>query len=163
MRDIKEIEEEIKKLELELQETKEYNKENWKPKEGQMFYFINSYGNIDWLKYSNEDIYEYIINNNKVFKTIEEAEEYREYLKVKKEYLKVKKEYSTEFTTKEWEDRNIAKYYIYFDYSSEKLYPACIFCIKYMNVTYFTKENVEKFIKKYEKQILKYEFGIERK
>lgn len=138
--------------EIELQELKEYNKENWKPKEGQMLYCVNTYGNLDWLKYSNEDVFEYIINNYKIFKTLEEAEEYRE-------YLKIKKEYSTEFTTKEWEDRNITKYYIYFDYISEKLYPGRSCYIKHMNVTYFTEENVEKFIEKYEKQILNFEFG----
>lgn len=160
MRDIKEIENDIDKIKLELQELKvqkepETKAEKWRPKEGERYYFVNYCGIVSWYEYDDYNTDNTMIKNIKnVFKTKEEAEEYRE-------YIKVKKEYSTEFTTKEWENRNITKYYIYLDYANKKLYQSCNCFIKYMNATYFTEENAEKFIKKYEKQILKYEFEIE--
>lgn len=150
---IKEIEEEIKKLELELQEAKDCKKTNWKPKAGEKFFYINFYGNIDWEIYNKNDVSDYMINNTKIFKYREEIEEYRE-------YIKAKKEYSTDFTTKEWENEDIEKYYIYFNYI-RKLCTSYNNLNKYMNTTYFTKENVKEFMEIYEKQILKYEFGIE--
>lgn len=152
MRDIKEIEEDIEKLKLELQEAKDCKKTNWKPRYGEKYYFINIRGVIDC--YMNDNINDYVINNTKLFKTQVEAEEYRE-------YITAKKEYSTDFTTKELEDDNIGKYYIYFDYNDKTIYKSRSFCFKYMNMTCFTEENVKEFMEIYEKQILKYEFGIE--
>lgn len=154
MRDIKEIEEEIKKLELELQEAKEYNKENWKPKKGEKFYFINSNGFVDWHEYEDIELFNFLINNTKTFKTSEEANDYLE-------YITAKKEYSTEFTTEDWENDGIVKYYILLDYNYKKIYQSRSLFTNYMNTTYFTEEKVQEFMKKYEKQILKFEFGIE--
>ena len=153
MRDIKEIEEEIKKLKLELEEAKEHNKANWKPKKGEKFYFINNYGDTDSITCYGDILLKDMINNNKLFKTREEAEEYRK-------YITAKKEYSTEFTTKEWENEDIEKHYIYFNYT-RKLCTSYNNLNKYMNTTYFTEENAKEFMEIYEKQILKYEFGIE--
>ena len=154
MRDIKEIEEEIEKLKLELEEAKEHNKANWKPKKGEKFYFINNYGDTDWDIYTENDMYNYMINNTKTFKTRKEIDEYLE-------YIKAKKEYSTDFTTKEWENIDIRKYFFLYKYFEKKLYTSCIQFNKYMNTTYFTKEKAEEFMKIYEKQIVKFEFGIE--
>ena len=154
MWNIKEIEEEIKKLELELQEAKEYNKTNWKPKKGEKFYFINFCGETDWEICTEIDKMDYVINNTKTFKTREEANDYLE-------YITAKKEYSTEFTTEDWKNEDIEKCQVSFSYISGKLFTSYNNFTKHMNMTYFTEEKVQEFMKKYEKQILKFEFGIE--
>lgn len=153
MRDIKEIEEEIEKIKQELEELKKKKEGKWKPKEGETFYYVDVYGYASWNAYEDTEAYNYMINNLKIFKTLEETKEYLE-------YIKAKKEYSTEFTTKEWENEDIEKHYIYFNYTI-KLCTSYNNFNKYMNTTYFTKENAKEFMEIYEKQILKYEFGIE--
>ena len=153
-KNIKKIEEDIKKLELEVEELKKKKEGKWKPRYGEKYFFINIRGAVDCYNNDNNTIDDYVINNTKIFKTSVEAEEYRK-------YIKAKKEYSTEFTKEEWKNEDIEKYYIYFNYFTKKLCQSCNCCVKYMNTTFFTEENAEEFMKKYEKQILKYEFGIE--
>ena len=153
MRDIKEIEEEIKKLELEVEELKKKKEGKWKPRYGEKYFFINIRGAVDCYNNDNNTIDDYVINNTKIFKTSVDAAEYRK-------YITAKKEYSTDFTKEEWENRNITKYYLYFYCIGKKLNASLANICKNMNTTYFTEENVEEFMKKYEKQILKYEFGI---
>ena len=104
--------------------------------------------------YHNDFADKTIIKYNKIFKTGEEAKEYAD-------YLKAKKEYSYEFSKEEWENTNICKYYIYYDFDDKAFY---IGSAKYCGRigTYFkTAEKAQEFIDKYKRQILKFEFGIE--
>ena len=141
------LEEEIKKL--------EENKGKWKPNKGETYYYVDINFNVArntnfFVEFDRE-----IVKYNKVFKTEKEAQDYAD-------YLKALKEASYEFTNEEWNDANIYKYYIYYDYRYEQLgILATTFC-NFQNGIYFeTKEETQFFIGKYKKQILKYEFEIE--
>ena len=134
-------------------EYKEKN-EKWVPEEGEEYYFVDEELNIGWNWFGVTD--EAILKYNKVFKTEEEAQEYAD-------YLKARKEYSYEFSEEEWKNTNIIyKYYIYYDFNDKAFYIGSAECCGRIGTTYFkTYEKAQEFIDRYEKQILKFEFGIE--
>lgn len=160
MRDIKEIENDIDKIKLELQELKvqkepETKAEKWRPKEGERYYFVNYCGIVSWYEYDDYNTDNTIIKNIKnVFKTKEEAEKYLN-------YIKAKKEYSTEFTQEEWKDEGLEKCSLYYDYKHKMLKTEDLCYCRIATAAYFKKAKLYEFIEKYEKQILKYEFEIE--
>ena len=137
---------------------KEYQREKngkWIPNYGEEYFFLNAR-----LQIYNDNNYEYeedknAIKYNKVFKTYEEAQEYAD-------YLKARKEYSYEFSKEEWENTNIYKYYIYYDFDDKVFYIGSAEYCGRIGITYFkTHEKAQEFLDKYKKQILKFEFGIE--
>lgn len=157
----REIENLKKEFENKLEKLKEdYKKEKnrkWLPNYGEEYFYLNAELNID------SDInYEYIEDINrfefaKIFKTYDEAKEYSD-------YLKARHRCSYKFTKEEWDNDEIIKYIIYYDYYCNK--NICITSFSYlrdMNTIYFkTREQAQDFIDKYKKQILKFEFGIEK-
>ena len=148
----KEFNEKIDKLE---EEYKGEKSSKWIPKEGERYYFIDEELNVDWNWFGNDDTDEAIFKYNKVFKTEEEAQEYAD-------YLKARKEYSYEFSKEEWEETEIKKYFIYYNYESKRIGVDYYNSFFEMNTIHFkTEEEVQAFIDKYRKQILKFEFGIE--
>lgn len=111
-----------------------------------MFYSTND---------ANEEFDKKVIKYNKIFKTYEEAQEYAD-------YLKARKEYSYEFSKEEWVDLDIYKYHIYCDFEIKALYIGSVNYFGVMGTIYFkTEEKAKEFLDRYEKQILKFEFGIE--
>ena len=148
----KEFNEKIDKLE---EEYKGEKSSKWIPEEGEVYYFIDEGLDVDWNCFDNDDIDEAIFKNNKIFETEEEAQEYAN-------YLIARKEYSYEFSKEEWEDFSILKHVIYLDTINQDIFIESTSIQYYMNSIYFkTREDAEKFINKYKKQILKFEFGIE--
>lgn len=154
----KKIEELRKEFNNKIDELKrEYKEKNekWIPEVGDRYYFIDEELNVDWQWFDNDDTDEVIFKYNKIFKTEEEAQEYAD-------YLKARKEYSYEFSKEEWEDKEINKYYIIYDYETGRLKIYSNFYTKVMNKIWFkTREETQAFIDKYRKQILKFEFDIE--
>ena len=145
-----ELKEEYKKEEYKKEKSKK-----WTPEYGEEYFFLNVgleiNSNINYFYKDDMGIFEY----NKIFKTYEEAQEYAD-------YLKARCEYSYEFSKEELKDIKKEKYYIYYDYSEEKL--EVFYCYYYgrLNQIYFkTEAQAQAFIDKYKKQILKFEFGIE--
>lgn len=137
---------------------KEYQREKngkWIPNYGEEYFFLNAR-----LQIYNDNNYEYeedknAIKYNKVFKTYEEAQEYAD-------YLKARKEYSYEFSKEEWENIEINKYTLYYNYEHKKIYITSFSCCRDNNRIYFkSREETQAFIDKYRKQILKFEFDIE--
>ena len=155
----KKIEDLRKEFNNKIDQLKEdYKKEKsgkWIPKEDETYYYVlMDCLKVDADKWDNDKIDNTIIKYNKIFKTEEEAQEYAD-------YLKAKKDYSYEFTKEEWEDIGINKYYIYYDYSEEKLEVFhCNYCGRLNQIYFKTKEKAQEFIDKYKKQILKFEFNI---
>lgn len=135
-------------------EYKEKN-EKWIPKENQFYFYVTSSMEIDDYNYRNDKIDESILKYNKIFKTEEEAQEYAD-------YLKARKEYSYEFSKEEWEKTEIKKYFIYYNYEYKRIGVDYYNSFFEMNCIHFkTYEKAREFLDRYEKQILKFEFGIE--
>lgn len=135
---------------------KKEKSEKWIPKENETYYYVlMDCLKVDADKWDNDKIDNTIIKYNKIFKTEEEAQEYAD-------YLEARKEYSYEFSKEEWENTNIYKHYIYYDFDDKFFYiDSSEYCGR-IGTTYFkTYEKAQEFLDRYEKQILKFEFGIE--
>lgn len=147
----KEFNEKIEKLK---EEYKKEKSRKWIPKHGEKyFYLIPNLKVFYSTNDANEEFDKKVIKYNKIFKTYEEAQEYVD-------YLKARKEYSYEFSKEEWENGNIEKYFIYYDYNELKI--SCFCRSRHLNqINFKSWEKAQKFIDKYKKQILKFEFGIE--
>ena len=153
--DIKEEIEELKNKISELEEkVKEENINNannaWKPKYNGEYYFINLDRMIvDFEIWTNSTVDNRRLRHKIVFKELENAEEYLEYLEEKEKYMNT-------FTEEKWKDGSINKYY--YDYENE--------CVDWdtdevfrRNGQYFKRaEEVLVFMQKYEWQI-KHELG----
>lgn len=142
------------KNELKEKDKKEKS-EKWIPKDGEIYYYLAMDFSVSSCVNLLDSIDRTRFKFSKIFKTEEEAQEYAD-------YLKARKEYSYEFSKEEWEDKEINKYYIIYDYETGRLKIYSNFYTKVMNKIWFkTREETQAFIDKYRKQILKFEFGIE--
>lgn len=147
----KEFDEKIEKLKEEY-EIKERVKMTLR--EGEEFYYLNGALVVVYSNFSNTPFDNMLIKYNRIFKTAEQAHDYAN-------YLKARKEYSYEFSKEEWEDKEIDKYYIYYDYRYKKIGIGIYIYFNDMNTIYFkSREEAEEFIENYKKQILKFEFDI---
>ena len=148
--------EELKKKYDEFgKEIEKMEKGRWKPEETGKYWFLNSFGDAGWTNWTifYGDKWRYISNN--VFKTKEEAQEYRDYILARAEHI-------YEFANEEWENEDIKKYGIYYNYKNKELTIESVYLTKQIGELDFkTEEQAQEFINKYEKQILKYEFNIE--
>ena len=155
MSKLKELENKIKEIAQELEELKNKKTDKWEPEDGEEYFYVNGVLDIDSSIYRNDEFDNLIIKNSKILETEEEAKDYANYLKVKNKYTHI-------FTREEWEDENIDKHYIMYNYKTEGLIIGYSYSKKSIGETYFkTKEKAQEFINKYEKEILKYEFDIE--
>lgn len=145
---------EMERLEEEIEKLEE-NKGKWIPNKGETYYYVDIVFNVArntnfFVEFDKE-----IVKHNKIFKTEKEAEDYAD-------YLKALKKASYEFTNEEWNDANMSKYYISYDYDSRKLFANSSYIYREQKCIYFkTLQEAKDFIGKYKKQILKYEFEIE--
>lgn len=154
MKNLEELENQYRKLGKEIEKLKNGNATRWEPKEYERYWYIDDSKDIYNSFWSEDEVDKWrkIINN--IFKTEEEAKEYRD-------YLEAKSEYTYEFSQEEWEDADITKWALYYDYSRKQI--SITWCItkKYFEKLNFkTEEKAEEFLNKYKKQIEKFEFGI---
>ena len=110
------------------------------PKEGECYWFVSNFRELknDYIvsKYD-----EWLVNHQPVFRTKEEAEEYRH-------YLDALDKYKHEFSDEEWKNKNIKKCFVYFNYLSGSLEIDYYYVLKYPNCIYFKSEkDAEAFIK----------------
>lgn len=126
------------------------------PKVNQKYWFIEANGDFENYICDDDGTDEWLIGHNIVFETEEECEEYRE-------YLIALDRYSYEFSQDEWEDENITKWSLCFDYKIKKIQRAFNQTYKY-NIYYFKSEDdVEKFIKEVGVEAIeKFMFGVYR-
>lgn len=111
------------------------------PNEDERYWFVNEYGEIDHAVYSDIEMLQWTINHHPVFRTEEEAEEY-------KDYLDLLDKYKYEFSDEEWKDEETNKWFI------ECIYPDTRFVIVYnysvkcpFHAYFKLKEDAEAFIK----------------
>lgn len=128
----------------------------WIPEIDEIYWYYNKdLEKIDcktWLNSREDNIK---LKNKVVFKTGEEAQEYAD-------YQKAKEKYTYEFSREEWESKDINKYYIFYSRDDNKLGCNFNWSTRSIGKLYFkAKEEVQEFINKYEKQILKFEFEVE--
>ena len=155
----KKIEELRKEFNEKIEELKrEYKKEkNGKciPQLGEDFYYLSSGLYVLCTSFQNIEADRKILKYSKIFKTKEDAQEYAD-------YLKARKEYSYEFSKEEWENENMSKYGIYYDYDVEDIDVEIWGTCRNIGQIFFkTEAQAQAFIDKYKKQILKFEFEIE--
>ena len=148
----KEFNEKIDKLK---EEYKGEKSSKWIPKSGEIYYFVNIDLSVSYSTNLLDSIDELRFEFIKIFKTKEQAQEYAD-------YLKARKEYSYEFSKEEWENENMSKYGIYYDYDVEDIDVEIWGTCRNIGQIFFkTEAQAQAFIDKYKKQILKFEFDIE--
>lgn len=86
----------------------------WQPKEGECFYYINPFGELDY--YYGSSIY----TAYRVFKTKSEAQKYADYIKAEETLRRVIAE-ANEGWLPDWNNSNESKCYICFKTNEDKL------------------------------------------
>ena len=134
----------------------------WKPREGELYFYVNSNGEIEYRYYKNRNINDKrrICNIGNYFKTDEEAEHMVEKLKVIKEL----QDFAIENRDEEidWYDKEQDKWEI--SYKDSNVEPICnnYYRAQAFNIYFASKEIAQEAIKKIgEDRIKKYYFDIE--
>ena len=134
------------KTQKELKESKKEGK--WKPTVGEKYWFKNDIGKISHSTYMCS-VDECRANNIPIFPTEEECERYWRFMDTVKE-----KSYS--FSEEEWEDDEIDKLVIYYDYTRKEFGVTCTFC-KYLGEIYFkTEEDCQYIIDNFKEELMEY-------
>lgn len=136
----------------------------WKPREGELYFYINSNGEIEYRYYKNRNINDKrrICNIGNYFKTDEEADHMVEKLKVIKELQDFALEHNDEEI--DWYDKEQDKWAICYDIEDKEIAYESGKKIKSVpfNVYFATEQDCERAIKTIgEDRIKKYYFDIE--
>ena len=144
---------EFKVANLELKETEDTVNDEWIINEYETYYFADLDAmEVRSLYCTNDKFDNSRLKRRVIFKTIEEAEEYLEYLQEKEKHMNT-------FTEEEWENFDVEKWYYYYDCKAKTISYTFKRYAK-ENMPYFkTEEEVKDFIQKYEWQI-KHELGV---
>lgn len=134
----------------------------WKPREGELYFYINSNGEIEYRYYKNRNINDKrrICNIGNYFKTDEEADHMVEKLKVIKELKELS---NIKFNMSDYLKKNKI-YYIAYDFTQNRIVPLFDNISRNIpfNVYFSTKEDCEKAITKIGKERLeRYYFDME--
>ena len=134
------------KTQKELKESKKESK--WKPTVGEKYWFKNDIGKISHSTYMCS-VDECRANSVPLFKTQEQCERYWH-------FMDTVKEKSYEFSKEEWEDDEIGKLVIYYDYTRKEFGVTCVFC-KYLGEIYFKdKESAQYIIDNFKEELMEY-------
>lgn len=149
-------EHEVKEGFMELLE-KPKPKTVWDLKNGDVYYFLTSYGYVMKTVWVDTDADNEKLSIGNAFLTEEDAEFARERLKV---IAKLKK-YAKEFSDGEWKDNKTQKYYIVYRYSGDYIRSILTYTSK-DGVLYFeSKEKIQEAIDAVGgERIKKYYFGV---
>ena len=151
---IKKIENEIEELKQEVEKLKNENKGRWIPEKNMEYYFVGIDNYVTCYRYDKDDLDKRVMGNTLIFKTEEEAKHYRD-------YLEALNKATYEFTKEEWENNNIDKWNIYYNYIERCFNYAVSWNWKDMRKKYFkTQEEAKAFVSKWEKEIKEYEYNI---
>lgn len=148
---LKELKEQYAKLGAEIEKL-ESNKK-WIPEKKEKVYFLNEIRNIVHIDFEDCLYDNNVVKYNKIFKTKEECENYRNYLNARDQYIY---EFSNELN-----DIDLMLYEVYYSIIQQKLDTSDVNCININGIYFKTQEKAQEFLNKYKKEILKYEFGIE--
>lgn len=136
----------------------------WKPSAGELYYYINSKGQIEFSYYNNRSTKDklHICNIGNYFKTDEEAEHMVEKLKVIRELQDFALEHNDEEI--DWNDVNQEKLYLGMNpkIKSIDIFHTCSWIYLPFNIYFTSEEIAEKAIETIgEDRIKKYYFDIE--
>ena len=136
----------------------------WKPREGELYFYVNSNGEIEYRYYKNRNINDKrrICNIGNYFKTDEEAEHMVEKLKVIRELQDFALEHNDEEI--DWNDVNQEKLYLGMNpkIKSIDIFHTCSWIYLPFNIYFTSEEIAENAIETIgEDRIKKYYFNIE--
>lgn len=119
------------------------------PKVEEKYWYVSSNGEVDWYGFTNDEIDEYLLNYQPVFRTEDEAVEY-------KHYLEILDKYKYEFSDEEWLNSDILKWFVYYIHYNKLLNVSCNNVSKYPLTAYFkSEEDAEDFIEEAGKDNIK--------
>lgn len=135
----------IKDLQEKLAEAEKIEVDNkrWKPKEREIYYYVEPNGDIDsceWMTAIYDgpfDDWHYLTGN--CFKTEEEAEEYKKQIEYTAHYKNYIEEHSEPL---DWNDERQKKYYAGFGYEENEIGVYCYFTWKTQGTIYATSEQI---------------------
>ena len=150
MTKIEELEQKLNECQKELAELKESKKAGkWEPVEKEQYWYRNTDGKIYTDFWSNHIYDEFRYKHTPIFKTEEACERYWRFMDTVKE-----KSYS--FSEEEWEDDEIDKLVIYYDYTRKEFGVTCTFC-KYLGEIYFKdKESAQYIIDNFKDEFMEF-------
>ena len=129
----------------------------WDLKNGDVYYFLTSYGYVMKTVWVNTDTDNEKLSIGNAFLTEEDAEFARERLKVITEL----KKYAKEFSDGEWKNRDMMKYVFYRRFQDNRVYIACTYLVHYPCLYFESMEKAEQaFNAVGEERIKKYYLGV---
>lgn len=133
----------------------EPEKGKYVPKVEETYWYVRSNGDVDYYRFANDKIDEYLINHQPVFRAEEEAYEY-------KDYLELLDKYKYEFSKEEWEDEETSKWFIECIYPDTRLVIVFNSYVKFPLQAYFkSQEDAEAFINEVgEESIKRFMFDV---
>ena len=136
------------KTQKELKESKKEGK--WKPEFDKLYWYRGDEGITLFDTWENDEIDEWRRENLKIFPTKEACERYWRFMDTVKE-----KSYS--FSEEEWEDDEIDKLVIYYDYTRKEFGVTCTWVCKYLGEIYFKdKESAQYIIDNFKDELMEY-------
>lgn len=144
----------VAKLLMEKFKVEKIYKGKFIPKVGESYWYISNFGAINCVKNDNDVGEIFLFDNQPVFRTKKEAEDY-------KWYLEKLNEYKYEFSQEEWENKDITKYFLFYNVV-DKTINFDWQCMVNRDVNYFySREKAQQFIEEVgEERIRKYMFGV---
>ena len=130
---------------------KESKKEGkWKPALYELYWYRGDEGINIFDTWENNEIDEWRRKNLKIFETEEECERYWH-------FMDTVKEKSYEFSKEEWEDKDIHKFYICYDYERKIFYPSFAWDCQIFGRFYFkTEEDAQYIIDNFKDELMEY-------
>ena len=151
MTKIEELEQKLNECQKALAELKESKKEGkWKPKEGEDYWFRNSFGNNICETSTDCYIDRWRSNHMIIFPTKEKCERYWH-------FMDTVKEKSYEFSKEEWENGDILKNFIHYDSLYDTLKVDFEDICKSVGTIYFkTKEDAQYIIDNFKDELMEF-------
>ena len=138
------------KTQKELKESKKEGK--WKPTYGDEYWLRDDWGNFRTCEYCAGDCMDWRLKNVPLFPTKEACERYWRFMDTVKE-----KSYS--FSEEEWEDDEVDKLVIYYDYTRKEFGVTCTWVCKYLGEIYFKdKESAQYIIDNFKDELMEFIF-----
>lgn len=138
---IQEIEQKLNECQKALAELKESKKEGkWKPKSAEEYWFRDISGGYEFChRYEGDGWDDWRVNNIPIFKTQDECERYWH-------FMDTVKEKSYEFTTGDWNNVDIKKWVIVFDYKDNRFFVDDFSVSRFFGIPYFKTVADAKYI-----------------
>ena len=143
---------ELLKALAELKESKKENSGKWKPaQDDEYWYRVSTNGAIVHDYYDENSMAQlWRINHNLVFKAKEECERYCR-------FMDTVKEKSYEFSREQWEDWDITKYYISYDYEEKEIEVCSVAYTRSLgDILFKTRDDAQYIIDNFKDELIEY-------